>query len=67
MANCATCDHNLNPQGGHCYMFEREPEDCRRHTQGLSAGAIGSVPKVIRNLRAACDAALGEGEEKCQS
>lgn len=45
-------------------MFEREPEDCRRHSQGLSAGAIGSVPKVIRNLRAACDAALGEGEEK---
>ena len=43
MANCATCDHKLNPQGGHCYMFEREPEDCRRHTQGLSAGAIGSV------------------------
>lgn len=23
--------------------------------------------QAIRNLRAACDAALGEGEEKCQS
>lgn len=24
--NCETCEHHkLNPQGGHCYMFERQP------------------------------------------
>jgi hypothetical protein len=31
--NCATCDHKLNPDGGHCYMFRDEPSDvCMQHT-----------------------------------
>ena len=46
MANCNTCEHKKTPQGGHCYMFEREPEDCRAHTQGLSTGAIGDAQRI---------------------
>ena len=31
--NCETCDHKQNPQGGHCYMFERQPIGwCGLHT-----------------------------------
>lgn len=45
MANCATCGYKQTSQNGHCYMFENEPEDCRCHTQGLSAGAIGDMPR----------------------
>lgn len=49
--NCETCEHKQNHQGGHCYMFEREPAICRAHTQGLSAGAIGSVQKAPIRLQ----------------
>jgi hypothetical protein len=32
MANCATCVHKQNPDGGWCYMFRHEPEStCMKH------------------------------------
>lgn len=32
-ANCSTCDHKKNPDGGWCYMFRQEPEfTCQIHT-----------------------------------
>ena len=43
MEKCKSCDHRMNPLGGHCYLFDSKPEDCSYHSQGLGAGAIGSV------------------------
>lgn len=27
--HCDTCDHSQYKDGGHCYMFREEPEDCQ--------------------------------------
>jgi len=38
--NCSTCKHKQNPQGGHCYMFKEEPDDCKIHSS-INVGTIG--------------------------
>ena len=36
--NCETCRHSQHQDGGHCYMFEREPEfQCMQHTRRVDA------------------------------
>lgn len=38
--NCSTCDYKWSPDGGHCYMFRKEPTNvCGQHTGRKVAAA----------------------------
>ena len=45
-ANCATCAHINNPDGGHCYMFKDEP----KQTCGIHTGKIQTVAEDVGRL-----------------
>lgn len=48
-SNCETCRHKEHPDGGWCYMFEREPRGvCRQHQRRGESQPVSLIEVLLK-------------------